>query len=82
MFSVSCRQDGVPVPFRYGVTAKGKVNVFEPAALNKDVDLLTSARATQFGAALIGSLNELPKSIRYGMVWEATLHCNAARSPS
>ena len=66
-------QDQTPVPFRYTVSAKPKVNVFFPKELPNDTDLQNGIRATQIGALLIGKLHEMPKSTAFSVAWEVGL---------
>ena len=65
-------QDDSPVPFRYSVSTKPKLNVFFPKELPRETDLLNGVRATQIGALLIGKLHEMPKSINYSVAWEVS----------
>ena len=56
--------------FRYEISAKPKVSVFEPQKLAETVDRM-SMRATQLGAALKGSYGKLPRTDQSGLLWEA-----------
>lgn len=63
---------GEPLPFRYKVTPKATINVFEPRALPPNSDI-NSLRGTMLGAAIGGHFDKLPKQSA-ALVWEAGLY--------
>lgn len=65
-------EDGGNLPFRYSVTPRAKVNVFEPKALDAATDLM-QCRYSTMGAAFSGSFHKLactPNSL-CEILWEA-----------
>lgn len=71
-FGLAMTEDGNNLPFRYSVTPRAKVNVFEPKALDSATDL-TQCRYSTMGAAFTGSLHKLacaPNSL-CKILWEA-----------
>ncbi|CAE7419585.1 cofG [Symbiodinium sp. CCMP2592] len=71
---VHLRQDsgkGSPLPFRYSIPPKPKVNIFSPKALPTETNLMDGVRATQIGAVLMDHFTNLPNSLKYSLAWEA-----------
>ena len=62
-------QEGAPVPFRYGITPKQKVNTFEPKIPSEP-----PSRASMLGAVMCKHFNEYPLAGEMTRVlWEAGL---------
>ena len=62
-------QEDAPVPYRYGITPKSKVNVFEPKLPSEP-----PSRASVLGAAMMNDFHSYPLAgDMVSVLWEARL---------